>query len=65
VRLRKRLEWQLIKLPLHCASVFDPAVDGPPPSYLTPSHGMRIDWPLAQSWRRALLAALDAQGKRR
>jgi hypothetical protein len=27
--------------------------------------GMRIDWPLAQSWRRALLAALDAQGKRR
>jgi hypothetical protein len=42
-------------------SVDDPEIDGPPPNYLTPSHGMYIDWPLVQSWRRALQAAVDAR----
>jgi hypothetical protein len=59
--LSKKLEWSLLKLPLHCTSVFDPAIDGPPSSYLSPSHGMFLDWPLSQSWRRALQAALDAR----
>jgi hypothetical protein len=61
VALRKKLEWKLINLPLHCASVFDAALDGLPPDYLTPSHAMYIDRPLAQSWRRALMVALDAR----
>ena len=60
-RIDKRLNWTLLGLPAHCASVFDPEIDGPPPSYLTPSHGMFIDWPLVQSWRRALQAALDGR----
>lgn len=54
VQISKRLEWTLCQLPLHCASLFDPALDGEPPDYLTSSHGMFIDWGLARSWRQAL-----------
>jgi hypothetical protein len=64
VRLSKRLEWDLIKLPLHAASVFDAEVDGPPPAYLKPSHAQFQDWSLVQSWRRALQAALDARRRK-
>ena len=34
---------------------------GPPPDYLKSSHAMYIDWGSAASWRRALMAALDAR----
>jgi hypothetical protein len=61
--IKKRLEWRLIGLEPHCASVFDPAVDGPPHDYLSPIHCMRTDWPLVQAWRRALMAALEARQK--
>jgi hypothetical protein len=64
VALSKRLQWQLIGLPAHCVSVFDPEIDGPPPKFLTPAHAMFIDWPLVQSWRRALMAAVDEQRNR-
>jgi hypothetical protein len=62
VRLAKKLEWELIKLPMHAVSIFDRALDGPPPSYLKPSHAMYIDWDLARSWRRALQAACETRG---
>ncbi len=66
VQLSRRLEWELIGLPPHAVSIFDDEIDGPPSSYLKPSHAMFIDWPLVQSWRRALQAALDARrGKAR
>jgi hypothetical protein len=62
--LTKRLEWKLIQLEPHCASVFDPAVDGPPPER-TGIYAIVVDWPIVQAWRRALMAALEARKKTR
>jgi hypothetical protein len=59
--LSKKLEWSLLKLPLHCVSLFDSEIDGPPPRCLTPAHAMHADWGLVQAWRQALQAALDAR----
>ncbi|MGJ5155395.1 hypothetical protein [Bradyrhizobium sp. HKCCYLR1023] len=59
--LDKHLCWTLLRLPPHCASVLDPALDGSPPDYLSSAHGMFIDWGLTQAWRRALRAGLDAR----
>ena len=44
-----RLTWSLIGPP----SLFDACFDGPPHPYLTPSHLQFIDWPVAQTWRKA------------
>jgi hypothetical protein len=63
-RIDKELCWRLLRLPLHACSVFDPDLDGPPTAHLRPEHGMYIDWSLAQAWRRALKAALDARRTR-
>lgn len=61
-RVRKRLEWRLIGLHPHCASVFDVQVDGEPFDWLRPEHMMWQDWGLVRGWRRALMDALDARG---
>jgi hypothetical protein len=39
----------------HSCSVFTAALNVPPREYLTPSHLQFIDWPVAQTWRKALL----------
>jgi hypothetical protein len=59
--ISKRLCWTLIGLEPHCASVFDPAVDGPPPD-MDSIYFKRRDWPLVQTWRRALIDALRERG---
>jgi hypothetical protein len=41
----------------HSRSLFRTALDGPPHEYLMPSHLQFIDWPAAQTWRKALIEA--------
>jgi hypothetical protein len=41
----------------HSCSLFSAALDGPPHEYLTPSHLQFLDWPAAQTWRKALIEA--------
>jgi hypothetical protein len=62
LRITKRLEWGLLDLPPHCASVLDPAVDRPPPDY-TRGKAMGQDWGLSQAWRRALMAEVERRKK--
>ena len=51
----KALTWRLIGP--HSESVFSAHLDGPPDLWTSPQYGMYIDWPIAQTWRKALIEA--------
>ena len=59
VKIDRELDWRVLHLPAHCASVFDPALDHPPPRYLKSGHAMLRDWYLSLHWRRALMEELE------
>jgi hypothetical protein len=46
-----------LRLPARACSLFITALDGPSHDYLTPPHLQFIDWPVAQTWRKALIEA--------
>jgi hypothetical protein len=56
-RHRALWNWSLLRLPARACSLFIPALDGPSHDYLTPPHLQFIDWPVAQTWRKALIEA--------
>jgi hypothetical protein len=51
----KRLTWPLVGP--HSCSLFSAHLDGPPDLWTSPQYGMYIDWPVAQTWRKALIEA--------
>jgi hypothetical protein len=51
--LDKNLTWRLIGP--HSCSVFSADLDGP--CYLRPELAQAVDWPVAQTWRKALIEA--------
>jgi hypothetical protein len=51
----KRLTWRLVGP--HGCSLFNASLDAPPHEYLTPSHLQFLDWPAAQTWRKAVIEA--------
>jgi hypothetical protein len=53
LQINKKLTWHLVGP--HSCSLFSSELDGPPTA---PSHyAIAIDWPTAQTWRRALIDA--------
>jgi hypothetical protein len=51
----KRLTWPLVGP--HSCSLFSAHLDGPPDPWTSPGYAQYIDWPVAQTWRRALIDA--------
>ena len=51
----KALTWPLIGP--HSESVFSAHLDGPPDLWTSPEYGQYRDWPVAQTWRKALIEA--------
>jgi hypothetical protein len=51
----KRLTWRLVG-PYSC-SLFSARLDGPPDPWTSPGYLQYVDWPVAQTWRAALIDA--------
>jgi hypothetical protein len=50
--VNKRLTWRLVGP--HSCSLFSGHLDGPPDAWVSLGQLQYIDWPVAQTWRRAL-----------
>ena len=51
----KKLTWRLVGP--HSCSLFSAHLDGAPDPWVSPEYLQYIDWPVAQTWRRALIEA--------
>lgn len=55
LQIDKELTWGLVSPA--STSLFSDTLDGPPDEWVSPEQLAYIDWPLAQTWRRALIEA--------
>jgi len=49
----------------HSCSLFSALLDGPPDPWVSPEYLQYIDWPISQTWRRALIEATGGTPRNR